>query len=392
MASESCFEASKRLARDGAEAERMALAALPGTQPELLYYLAGDGSPAVRGAVAGNAAAPAQTDRLLAKDADPAVRAALGRKLAFRAASLSIAEDRLGAIAWQALCSLAEDAAIHVRAVIAEELKAMPDAPHDLILRLAADAAMEVAEPVIRLSPMLSEEDLLALVAAPPVPNTLAAVARRPGLTERLSDAITASADEEAIGALLANPSAAIREQTLDGLIVQAATRIGWQERLVRRPVLPPRAQRALALCIAGHLLERLAGRPDLAPDLVQQLQERVEARLVEGAAEAPASALFEAAALRGDHAVMARLLAQEASVAVQAVEEAVRLRSARALISLCWQAGFSMRCALLAQSVLGQLAPGVVLLPGPDDTWPLSSAEMLWQIELLAEPAVRAL
>ena len=163
------------------EPRRSRWLSLPGTQPELLYYLAGDGSPTVRGAVAGNAAAPAQTDWLLGKDADPAVRAALGRKLAPRAAALSIADDRLGAIAWQALCTLAEDVAIHVRAIIAEELKAMPDAPHGLILRLAGDAAMEVAEPVIRLSPMLSEEDLLALVAAPPVPNTLAAIARRPG-------------------------------------------------------------------------------------------------------------------------------------------------------------------------------------------------------------------
>ncbi|MBL6080156.1 DUF2336 domain-containing protein [Belnapia sp. T18] len=391
MASKTTFEVAKRLARDGAEAERIAIAALPGTRPELLYYLAGDGSPAVRGAVAGNAAAPAQADRVLASDADPAVRAALGRKLAPHAAALAIAEDRLGAIAWQALCSLAQDTAIHVRAVIAEELKAMPDAPHDLILRLASDAAMEVAEPVIRLSPMLSEEDLMALIVAPPVPDTLTAVARRPALSESLSDAIATSKNEAAIGALLANPSAAIREQTLDGLIVQAATRIRWQESLVRRPSLPPRAQRALALCVAGHLLEALAARPDLAPDLARRLQDRVEARLLEGAADPPAGALFEAAARRGDHAAMARLLAQEASVTLQAVEEAVRLRSARALVSLCWQAGFGMRCALLAQSVLGQLAPGTALLPGPDGDWPLSNAEMLWQIELLADPLVRA-
>ena len=40
----------------------------------------------------------------------------------------------------------------------------MPDAPRDLILRLARDAAMEVAEPVIRFSPLLTEDDLLALI------------------------------------------------------------------------------------------------------------------------------------------------------------------------------------------------------------------------------------
>jgi hypothetical protein len=87
----------------------------------------------------------------------------------------------------------------------------------------------------------------------------------------------------------------------------------------------------------------------------------------------------------------MARLLAQEASVTLQLVEQAVRLRSARALVSLCWQAGFGLRCAMLAQSVLGQLAPGAALVPGPDGDWPLSTAEMLWQIDLLAEPMVGA-
>ena len=75
----------------------------------------------------------------------------------------------------------------------------------------------------------------------------------------------------------------------------------------------------------------------------------------------------------------------------LQSVEEAVRLRSARALVSLCWQAGFGLRCAMLAQSVLGQLAPGTILVPGPDGDWPLSEAEIVWQIELLADPLVRA-
>ncbi|MBL6455853.1 DUF2336 domain-containing protein [Belnapia sp. T6] len=381
------YEEAKRLARDGSEPERAALAALTDTRPELLYFLAGDDAASVRKAVAGNAAAPAQADGLLAGDADPAVRARLGRKLAPRAAALAAAQDRLGRIGWEALCRLAEDAAIRVRAVLAEELKAMPDAPHGLILQLARDAAMEVAEPVIHLSPLLSEADLLALAEAPPVPETLSAIARRPALSEAISDALVASANEAAIGALLGNESAAIRESTLDGLILQAATRLPWQERLVRRPALSPRAQRALALCVAGHLLEPLAARSDLAPGLARRLQARLEARLAE-TPEGPSEArLFEAAGLEGDLPRMARLLATQATVPLRMVEQAARLRSAKALVSLCWQAGFDMRCALLAQTVLGQVPPGAALLPAEDGDWPLSSTEMLWQIELLADP-----
>ena len=386
------YETAKRLARDGAVADRAALAALPGAAPELLYFLAADGAALVRAAVAANPAAPAQADRLLAADADPAVRAELGRKLAPQAPGLAAARDRLGEIGWQTLCGLAQDAAERVRAVIAEELKSLPDAPRELILRLAGDAAMEVAEPVIRLSPLLTEADLLALVASPPVPATVTAIARRPGIGERLCDAIASTADAAAITALLDNASATIRESTLDALIIQAATRVTWQEALVRRPALPPRALRALALCVAGHLLDRLAARPDLDPGLAGTLRRRVEERLAREAqgdlAEPLPEQAFEAAAMRGDKAAMARLLAAHAAVPLAAVEQAARLRSGKGLVSLCWQAGFRMRSALLAQSVLGQLAPGSVLLPTAAGDWPLSGDEMVWQIELLAEPA----
>jgi uncharacterized protein (DUF2336 family) len=385
------YEKAKRLARHGAAAERAALAALPDTQPELLYFLAADGAVAVRAAVAGNAATPAKADKLLATDADPAVRAEVGRKLAPQASALqarATAEDRLGALGWRTLCGLAEDTAAHVRAVIAEELKALPDAPRALILQLAHDAAMEVAEPVIRLSPLLSEADLLALLSDAPVPATLTAIARRPALSEQLCDAIVDTAQDEAIGALLGNASAAIREQTLDGLIVQAATRVPWQESLVRRPSLRPRALRALAMCIVGHLLETLAARPELSPELTKVLQSRVEARLAqEGQAEPSPDAEFEGAAMRGDQGAMATLLAEHAAVPTAAVERAARLRSAKGMVALCWQAGFSLRSAMLAQSVLGQLTPGAVMRPRTDGDWPLGAAEMLWQIELLAEP-----
>ena len=174
------YEAAKRIVAEGTEAERIALASRPDAAPEILYFLAADGKLTVRAAVAANAATPAQADSMLAGDGDPRVRAVVGRKLAPRAPVLAGAKDRLHTLAWSTLCELAADAAVMVRAVIAEELQAMPDAPRDLILRLARDAAMEVAAPVIRFSPLLTEDDLLALIEAPPVPETVTAVARRP--------------------------------------------------------------------------------------------------------------------------------------------------------------------------------------------------------------------
>ena len=382
------YSDAKRLAAQGTEAERVALASRPDVPPEILYFLANDGRLTVRAAVAANAATPAQADNLLAGDGDPRVRAMVGRKLAPRAPELAGAKDRLRALAWSTLCNLAADAAVMVRAVIAEELQAMPDAPRELILRLAQDAAMEVAAPVIRFSPLLTEDDLLALVESPPVPETVTAVARRPMLSERLSDAVAARAGTEAVAALLENDSASIREKTLDTLIALAASRHEWQESLVRRSGLPPRATLALAGLVADHLLEPLATRADLDPGLARVLRARVDMRLERrGNAALPPELAFEEAGLRGDQPTMLRLLAEQAGVPPRAVEHVARLHSGKALVSLCWKAGFSPRCALPAQGVLGHIAPDAAIAIPEGGGWPLTEAEMRWQIELLAEP-----
>ena len=162
-----------------------------------------------------------------------------------------------------------------------------------------------------------------------------------------------------------------------------------WQERLVRRTGLPSRAALALVSVVADHLLEPLATRADLDPTLARVLRARVDLRL-EGrqVKHLPPELAFEEAALHGDQATMLRLLAEGAALPPLAVDHAVRLRSAKALISLCWKAGFSQRCATLAQTVLAQIAPAATIQPGPDGSWPLSEAEMKWQIELMAEPA----
>jgi Uncharacterised protein conserved in bacteria (DUF2336) len=381
---------ARHIAWAGSETERTALAAAIPIAPEILYYLAGDQAPSVRRAVAANTATPPVVDHRLARDESPEVRALLGRKLAALAPSLRCEEhDRLCRRSWEALCDLVEDSAVMVRAAIADALKEMPDAPRELILRLAHDTEMPVAEPVIRFSPLLTEADLLALVAQPPVAETVMAVARRPCLSESISDAIIASADAATVAVLLENESAAIRESSLDALVANAARHGAWQERLVRRPSLPARLVKALGEIVADHLLGLLAARPDLDPAVGEALRAKVAARLEDGAlplAEAEGSeARFRAAAERSDRAAMTAALAAATELPEGAVSRAVTLRSAKGLVSLCWRAGYDLETAQLAQAVLGQIAPQARLLPGPDGRWPLAPDEMSWQLELLA-------
>jgi hypothetical protein len=62
-----------------------------------------------------------------------------------------------------------------------------------------------------------------------------------------------------------------------------------------------------------------------------------------------------------------------------------VALRRAKALVSLCWRAGYSAQTAELAQAILGQIAPNARLPAAQGSGWPLGQDEMSWQLELLS-------
>ena len=393
---------------EGDEAQRVRLAAAPSTSPDTLLGLASDRAVLVRAAVAINPSSPPPVDRLLAADPDSRVRTLLARKLANLLPSLSgVQYEHLQAQALATLGDLVADEMVRVRAAIADVVKGMPDAPHELIMRLAQDSAVAVAEPVIRLSPLLSTEDLLALVAAAPAPHTATAVASRPNLPETVSDTIASGADPGAIAALLSNRSAAIREATLDALIERARENANWHAPLVRRPKLSTRAANALSEFVATRLLDELARRGDLDPevnvDLRRRLGERLRAEtrdaVPDGAAAlAVAKELAESGALdetalteaveRGEARIASAMLAVAAGIPVAVVDRAARLRSAKGLISLIWKAGFTMRCAAPVQMLLARLPPGSTLRATPAGEFPLTVDEMRWQLGFLTQIA----
>ena len=401
------------------ECARVRLAAAPTTEDHVLMELARDEAVTVRASVALNQAAPHGANALLARDVDERVRTLLARKLALLLPAMAATgRARIGERVIDMLEQLVADEAVRVRAAIAEAVKDMPSAPRDLILRLAADTALPVAEPVLRLSPILTQSDLLALLAAPPCPATAIAIARRPDLPEAVADRIAAMADSEAVEALLANPTAAIREATLDALIAEAVAHPAWHGPLARRPRLTARAAAALSAIVATCLLEELAARADLDPATTADLRQRLAARLMpppptgppadpgtdpgagpqsSRAADALADArhiaaqgrLDEAAVLdavhRGETRLATALLAVAAGVDQSVVDRAASLRSGKGLVSLVWKAGFTMRLAAPLQTLLARLAPEAVLRAAPGGDFPLTTEEMRWQIEFLS-------
>ncbi len=397
-------------AADAEEVVRIRLGASQQTAPEILHHLALDPSLTVRAAVALNRATPHAANLALVRDADERVRTFLAQKLArllphLCATAQAAAQEHVLAV----LDVLVEDEATRVRASITECVKSMPDVPHALILKLAHDQSVSVSDPVIRLSPLLTDHDLIALLTTLPHPCTARSVAERQGLSPIVSDAVVAHADHRAIRALLANVSATIRDATLDHLIDQAQRHQDWHGPLVSRPVLSPKAATALTSIVATHFLDRLLARADLTSEIATTIRARMAA--AQQVRPAPALSgtdsellvlsqrLHEAGSLdeacvidsarRCDRRRMAAQLSVASGVSLAAIDRAVNRRSAKAIVSIVWQAGFSMRVAGLAQVLLGQSKPDTIIMPSTGGGYPFTDQEMIWQVELLAQSAV---
>jgi uncharacterized protein (DUF2336 family) len=390
--------------------ERCRLASDTSTTPDVLTTLAQDQDVEIRAAVAMNPAAPQAADETLAADPDERIRVLIGRKLAAMMPRVSEqTHDRACARVMTMLGQLVCDEATRIRAVIADILKEMPQAPHDVILRLASDDVFAVSGPVIKLSPLLTEEDLIGLLATAQ-PDQAAAIASRPGLPSGVCDVIAAGFDAETIRALLENGSAAIREATLDRIAARATCQTSWHGPLVRRPVLSGRAARHLAGFVRDDLLRVLADRTDLAPDVLADLRTRLDARLHYQTGSAARghgdeSALLDEAralAARGDlveHALLAAaahgddrralaMLAVAADVPIGVARHAAKLQSGKGVVSLVWKAGFSMRLAVALQSLVAHLSPAALLRPNARGGFPLEADEMRWQIVFLSQTA----
>ncbi len=416
------YDQAKEMARHEDTAVRRQLAARDDVKPEILYFLADDPSPEVRREIAGNESAPSQVDLLLAHDADEGVRTGIARKIAKLAPGLTEQEqDRVRHMANEALEILARDQVTRVRQILSETLKDVAHAPPEVIKRLARDAELVVSGPVLEFSPVLTDDDILEIIASDPVHGALSAISRRAEVGETVSDAIYVSNDTEAVTELLANPSAQIREETLDRIIDHAPDVEPWHAPLTRRPKLPATAAARLARFVAYNLIENMTERRDIPPEALDEVKAVVRRRLDEGdfedagGADAPppapkkdqakaspddlliqaremhqAGKLDEdtiAASLKsGDRDFVAAALAVRAGLPLRMIDKVISTCSVKGLVAVTWKAGLPMMLAVQLQQKLARITPKDVLYAKNGTDYPLNEQDMTWQLDFLKE------
>jgi uncharacterized protein (DUF2336 family) len=367
---------------------------------DVLKYLAVHGAPATRAAVAANPAAPAPVNRLLADDDDENVRVQLAKKIARLMPDLEAEEnDSVVSLTIETLEHLAGDSAARVRAVLADEIKHMVHVPKDVVLALARDLDHIVAAPVLEYSPLLSDNDLIEIIACGQVREVLKAVAQRRPLSEKVSDHLVQSLDVPAVAALLVNPDAKIRKATLERVVAEAEEIESWHLPLALRADLSARAIRRIAGFVGAAIIERLAARHDLTAatrtHLNRQLRMRLEektddaelaaqaeGRVAAAKAKGALDAMFvEDVALAGQRECVILALAELAQVSPVHVRRIIGSGRAQPLVALAWRAHLPMRAAFKIQTFVMKL-PGHALLPARGGVgYPLTPEEMSWQL-----------
>ncbi len=163
-------------------------------------------------------------------------------------------------IAEEILRLLVQDTATKIRKTMAQELCNHLDVPRDIIWALANDK-LDIAEAVLKHSPVFSEDDLMTLVESSQNLQRLHFIAARPSVSASLSDKLVQYGDASVVQTLMSNRNASLNESTLDYLLEEYHNDQSVLESLVYRGGLPYRFAEQLFSLVSHQLKKDLSKR-----------------------------------------------------------------------------------------------------------------------------------
>jgi len=226
--------------------------------------------------------------RTLVKGATPDERAAAAQKLCRSLDGVPL-DDPDREAATEILRIMAADAAELVRRALAVTLKHSPLVPRDVALKLARDVET-VSLPLLAASPVFADEDLAEIVRLGGPVRQLA-IAKRPQLSPKVTDAIAEAGSERAVTTACANPQAEFGEGGLQVIVdrFEASERV--LAAVAYRAALPLSVTERLIDLVGEHLREHLIQHHALSPETALQIAlgstERASIDLVDQAGRA---------------------------------------------------------------------------------------------------------
>ena len=228
----------------------------------------------------------ADVAKLLAEPS-AAVRAELATKLAVELDSPRLTEGEL-TLAQDIVRVMAKDVEATVRQALSQSLRRANRLPHDVALKLANDIE-SVALPILQNSQVLTEDDLTAIIQSG-AGGKQEAIAARPDVSEKISEALITHAGEKAVATLMGNTSAKISEAGFEKAVGRFADSDTVKEKMVKRPSLPVTVTERLVTMVSENLKDYLVAHHELSPsvaaDLVMQSRERTVINISGGSTE----------------------------------------------------------------------------------------------------------
>src|ERR1700733_7814369 len=190
-----------------------------------------------------------------------------------------------------AMLMLLDDPSPLVRRSLADALAASPSAPPAVVLAPAADQP-QIAAPVLALSPLLVDADLVDAVATGDG-DVQSAIASRAGLPSPVAAAIAEVGTAEACLVLAENAEAEIAAFSVDRMLERFGHPAAIREALLAREDIAPATRLTLVAKVSETLVDFVAARQWLAVDHAQRIaREACEKATVTLAAETPSTQL----------------------------------------------------------------------------------------------------
>jgi uncharacterized protein (DUF2336 family) len=167
---------------------------------------------------------------------------------------------------------------------VSASLAVLPDFPSNIVLKFAGDEDIEVARPVLRDAPSLSDDDLVHF-AERGSQSHLNAIAARPALPETVTDVLIDRGDRVVVHTVTANHGAKFSGEGMDRLVQKCEADVDLRELLVERPDLSPKVVEKMLPLVSETLVMKLAERGydvkgAMSAEMVQSLRQRFTAAL----------------------------------------------------------------------------------------------------------------